>query len=151
MGTGFEAGMSTTRTTAVTVRPWRLVVPAPEAGFLALLFPTTPEDRRALVDGWRHQVQTAAMAARTPALARVKVRATAYPVAVSAVGTSGPVHVAEDVRPTLNAVYAGLVAVGVLPGASGLHVLAERLELGAAVGAAQAPGHLVLELTEVRP
>jgi hypothetical protein len=119
----------------------RLVIPAPEVGWLTILGEADPERLLELVDGWSMMTTASAAAAQIPEYRRASVAVTFHPERVAKVGQPG-VHVAEDLRPTWTVVRR-VLALGKPP----VRVHWEELRLG---GVAE-QGYLVVVLVEVAP
>jgi hypothetical protein len=119
----------------------RLVVPAPESGWLTL-FSDEPKDRiEEMVDGWSMMATASLVAAQLPEYRRANVVVTFHPERIAKVGQVG-VHVAEDLRPTWTVVRR-VLALAKPP----VRTHWEKLRLG---GTAES-GYLVVELVEVAP
>lgn len=125
----------------------RLVVPAPDGGWLALASPREGVDRLALGRDWCEVTAASVVAAGLPRLGRVHADVEIRPQRPA---PAGAIHVAEDVRPSVHQVFAGLVAAGVLSRHDRGVVVAESLTMGPPTGPAGGQGYLVLTLREVR-
>src|SRR5438105_2168115 len=86
-------------TSLVAATERRLVVPAPDAGWLTLVSDEPKERIEELVDGWSMMTTASLAAARVPEYRRANVVVTFNPEKIAKVGQVG-VHVAEDLRPT---------------------------------------------------
>lgn len=129
-------------------RLYRLVVAAPDHGWLTLTTPRDGEDRLVLGDAWNRAAYRSAIAAELPPMRRVMALAEARPRLIDPVGGWG-IHVAEDVRPTMHEIYTALVQAGVLQRYDRSCLVGEFLALGVPTGEAGGQGYLVLTLREV--
>jgi hypothetical protein len=129
-------------TALVAATERRLVVPAPDAGWLTLFSGDEgPEHVELLVDAWRMQSAASLVACQLPAFGRAFAKVAFHPERVARVGQVG-IHVAEDLRPTWRQVRQVLDL-----SSPSVRVRWEELRLGGPVD----PGYLVVELVEVAP
>lgn len=111
---------------------YRVVVPVPDGGWLAGLWPLSGLERLRLADDWRQMARRSCQAAGVPPLRRARLVAEVRPRRLEL-----GLNVAEDVRPTLTAVAGGLVDAGVVANfAPGRHraIVDERMVLGTLSG-----------------
>jgi len=138
--------------TAATMLPpcllYRLVVPAPDQGWLTLTSPKARGRRRALARGWRLATAASVRAAGLSRLGPVRVHAEARPRRIAPISGWG-IHHAEDVRPSMHRVFEGLVDAGVIERNDRTCVIDESLTLGVPTGEAGGQGYLVLTLREL--
>jgi hypothetical protein len=129
--------------TAGTVRETkrRLVIPAPDAGWLSLVEKPSETQLLDIVDGWQSMTTISLAAAGIPEYRRAHVWVIFHPREVAEQGVVG-IHVAEDLRPTWHIVRRTLALAK--PPVRTHH---EKLVLGRTVD----DPYLVLELTEVAP
>lgn len=106
----------------MTSSQFRLMVPAPDAGWLTLRQPADPDLRRAAAKGWRLSANLSVIAAQLPELGSASALVLARPRKTTPVGESG-IHAGEDVRPAWHQVRDAL-------NEAGISVVAERLILG---------------------
>src|SRR6266496_4408438 len=126
----------------------RLVVPAPDAGWLTLTSPEAHGSRRQLARQWRLATAGAVRAAGLLRLGPVRVQAEARPRRIAPVSGWG-IHLAEDVRPSMHRVFEGLVDAGVIERNDRTCVVDESLTLGFPTGDASGQGLLELTLWEL--
>lgn len=101
---------------------FRLMVPAPDAGWLTLRQPARADRRRAAAKGWRLSADLSVVAAQLPELGPASALVLARPRKTTPVGEPG-IHAGEDVRPSWHQVRDALKGAGI-------SVVAERLILG---------------------
>ena len=128
--------------------PHRLVVPAPEGGWLTLTSPKARGRRRSPARHWRLATAGAVRAAGLLRLGPVRVQAEARPRRIAPISGWG-IHHAEDVRPSMHRVFEGLVDAGVIERNDRTCVVDESLTLGVPTGEAGGQGYLVLTLREL--
>jgi hypothetical protein len=126
----------------------RLVVVAPDEGWLTSWDPWDGEDRLALGAAWVEATVAAVQASGLGLVSRrVLLRVTARPPRIAFVGPG--IRRAEDVRAVFHNVMKALEQAGVLPSWRERTVAGSTLVLGAAAGEASGQGFLEVELTEV--